>query len=127
MGQGATITISNFSDHVLGIGVPQHDYTSGWEALDQLNLQPRSGHAPVYIEGTGITSNSYVTLSLTVMKRDADGKYVKDDAYTVSDARVELTGDHWRSGNPTNGALDVQVLNKDFKQDVIAIFLRGRT
>lgn len=126
MGQGATITISNFSDHVLGVDVPQHDYTYGWEAL-QINLPPRSGHAPVYIEGTGITSNSYVTLSLTVMKRGADGKYVKDDAYTVSDARVELTGAHWKAGDSTTGALDVEVLTKDFKQDVVAIFLRGNS
>jgi hypothetical protein len=116
MGRGANIIISNFSDHVLGIGVPQHDYTSGWEALDQLNLQPRSGHAPVYIESTGITSNSYVTLSFSVSGDDGQ-------ADVAATARFRRTGDHWEVDGHTSGAVGVETAVRRFKQDVITIFL----
>lgn len=122
MGQGANITVCNFSSHILDVDVEQHDYVSGTEALDT-TLQPSTGLMPVYIEGTGITSNSYVTLKLTVMKEDAAGKYVPDDRYTKSYARVQLTGSHWSAGDQTNGAIAVDLGVKDFKQDVLTLFL----
>lgn len=122
MGQGATITVCNFSSHILGIAVDQHDYVSGTEGL-ATTLQPSSGLMPVYIEGTGITSNSYVTLKLTVMKQGDGGNYVPDDRYTKSYARVQLTGKHWDAGDQTNGAVAVDLGIKDFTQDVITLFM----
>jgi hypothetical protein len=124
MGQGANITISNFSPHVLKIAVTQSDYIREVPAgLDQTLMKPKTGLRPFYIEANGITSNSYFNLSLTVMKPNGTGGYQPDAGYAVSTARMELTGDNWAAGQQTNGALTVGLEVVEFTQDLITIFL----
>jgi hypothetical protein len=122
MGQGANITISNFSPHVLNIAVTQSDYTTVSTGLAGI-MHSRSGLRPVYIEGTGVTSESHLTLSLTVMKPSSAGGYEPDPSHAVSHARMQLTGSHWEPGQQTNGALIVNLEIASWTQDVITIFL----
>jgi hypothetical protein len=120
MGQGANITVNNFSSFDIKVDVKQAEYVKGSAGLN-LNLGPRSGSKPHYIEYDGITSDGELTLRFTVMK---DGE--PDPRFTASTASIKLTGKHWERGDDNaNGAVTVDMNIQAWQQDLVTIGLKG--
>jgi hypothetical protein len=125
MGQGANITISNFSSHILQIGVQGNTNTSIREQLDQVVLQPDSGLRPVYIEAQD--SNAALALGLTVMRSNGRGGYEPDPVYDVSQARLALQKGRWNDIMQVSAAVLVDSqIQQQWQQDLCTIFLHNQ-
>ncbi|XXX72557.1 hypothetical protein WMF30_33400 [Sorangium sp. So ce134] len=137
MGQGANMTINNFSPYDLQVAVvrkhciyPQSPNGDGSPGIDAFNrrLAPRGGTFSGYIEdkntSTGgdlcATDTGYFELSFTVMRGDTP-----DPRYRPSAVTVMIPHQHFQKGDPnSDGAVKVDLAVLDGKQDVITIGLK---
>jgi hypothetical protein len=137
MGQGANMTVNNFSPYVVKVAVvnkhciyPQSSGGYGAPGIDAFNvtLDASGGTVAGYIEdknsSTGgdlcATDTGYFRLSFTVMKGDTP-----DPRFTPSLVTIAIKSAHFVKGDKNeDGALKVGVDILDGKQDTISIGLR---
>jgi hypothetical protein len=137
MGQGANMTVNNFSPYVLQVEVvekhciyPQSAGGNGAPGIDAFNvtLDARGGTKSGYIENkntsTGgdlcATDTGYFRLSFTVMNGDAPDPRFKPALVTIA-----IQGAHFEKGDQnSDGAVKVEVSILDGKQDTISIGLK---
>lgn len=137
MGQGANMTVNNFSPYDIQVAVvrkhciyPQSSGGNGAPGIDAFNtrLTPAGGTFSGYIEdkntSTGgdlcATDTGYFELSFTVMKGDTP-----DPRYRPSAVTLAIPHDHFVKGDTnSDGAVKVELSILDGKQDTISIGLK---
>lgn len=137
MGQGANMTINNFSPYVVKVEVvdkhciyPQTSGGAGAPGIDAFNvtLDASGGTATGYIENknssTGgdlcATDTGYFRLSFTVMNGDTP-----DPRFTPALATVAIRHSHFEKGEGNkDGAIAVELKFQEGKQDTITVNLR---
>lgn len=119
MGQGANITVNNFSRFRIRVDVASHDYVEGFAKFNGVIVESASGMNPKYIEYDGITSDGGLKLKFSVV----DGEGNPDPQYVASTASIKLPGKHWQAGDIGAGAVQVEMDVQSWQQDLITIGL----
>ncbi|MDC0683889.1 MULTISPECIES: hypothetical protein [Sorangium] len=136
MGQGANMTVNNFSPYDIQVAVvrkhciyPQSPNGYGAPGIDAFNVRlPHGESHGGYIEdkntSTGgdlcATDTGYFELSFTVMRGD-----VPDPRYTLSTTTIAIPHDHFQQGDGhKDGAVKVDLIFLPGKQDSITIGLK---